>query len=194
MPNRPRIPKDIERQIFFETGHRCAVCGEPTPLERAHIIPWHKTKEHKAEDLMCMCANCHERSHKENWDEKTLRMYKEQPWITRKELPYYGNPLFVSRVEELAGLLAESLSGGWIRGISEEEAYASLRELHNLRGKLRKHSGLLQALRDFENSAGWILTIKGRFETSDERTSTLKELEERYQNVVHQIATIQNAG
>lgn len=81
--NRPHIPAEIEREIMIECGRRCAVCGTPTPLERAHIIPWHKSKEHKAEDLVCLCANCHSRSHKEKWGDKELREYKKNPWILR---------------------------------------------------------------------------------------------------------------
>ncbi|MCK4473129.1 MAG: HNH endonuclease, partial [Anaerolineae bacterium] len=84
MPNRPAIPAEIERDILIECGHRCAVCGTPVPLERAHIIPWHKSKEHKAEDLICMCANCHERADKEKWGVKTLREYKKRPWVMRQ--------------------------------------------------------------------------------------------------------------
>jgi retron-type reverse transcriptase len=81
--NRPRIPAEIEREVMIESGRRCAVCGAQTPLERAHIIPWHKSRQHRAEDLVCLCANCHERSHKENWGEKELREYKKNPWIVR---------------------------------------------------------------------------------------------------------------
>lgn len=84
MTNRPAIPAYIERQILLECGHRCAVCGSPLPLERAHIIPWCTSKEHKAEDLICLCANCHERADKENWGEKTLREYKKRPWVMRQ--------------------------------------------------------------------------------------------------------------
>lgn len=84
MPDRPAIPKDITRQILVESGHRCAVCGANCPLERAHIIPWHKSKEHKVEDLICLCASCHERADLENWGEKTLREYKRRPWVLRQ--------------------------------------------------------------------------------------------------------------
>jgi len=83
MPNRPAIPVEIQREIFLESGHRCAVCGTPLPLERAHIIPWHKSKEHKAENLICLCATCHERADQEHWGEKTLREYKKKPWVLR---------------------------------------------------------------------------------------------------------------
>jgi uncharacterized protein YjbI with pentapeptide repeats len=82
--NRPAIPAEIAREILIESGHRCAVCGTGIPLERAHIIPWHKSKEHKAEDLICLCANCHERADKEKWGTKTLREYKQRPWVMRQ--------------------------------------------------------------------------------------------------------------
>jgi formylglycine-generating enzyme required for sulfatase activity len=98
VPDRPAIPADITRQILWESGHRCAVCGTPCPLERAHIVPWHKSKEHKAEDLICLCANCHERADKEKWGEKALRKYKETPWVLRQ----YGPVPLVSETMQAA--------------------------------------------------------------------------------------------
>ena len=98
MPNRPAIPAEIAREVLIESGHRCAVCGAGCPLERAHIIPWHKSKEHKAKDLICLCANCHQRADHEKWGEKTLREYKRRPWIHRQyekvEIP---EPITLSR-------------------------------------------------------------------------------------------------
>ncbi len=84
MVNRSRIPIEIAREVLIGSGHRCAVCGEGCPLERAHIIPWRESKEHKVEDLICLCANCHARADKEKWGEKTLREYKKKPWIVRR--------------------------------------------------------------------------------------------------------------
>lgn len=83
---RPRIPAEVERQILFESGHRCAVCGLPCPLERAHIVPWCKNHDHRPENLICLCANCHERADNERWGEATLRKYKETPWILRQTI------------------------------------------------------------------------------------------------------------
>ena len=83
MPNRPAIPAEIVRIVLTESGHRCAVCGVPCPLERAHIIPWHRSRKHRAEDLICLCANCHQRADHEKWGEKSLREYKRSPWIAR---------------------------------------------------------------------------------------------------------------
>ena len=84
MSNRPAVPADIQREILVESGYRCAVCGTPCPLELAHIISWHESRKHEAEDLICLCANCHERADKEKWGEKVLREYKQRPWVLRQ--------------------------------------------------------------------------------------------------------------
>lgn len=84
MSDRPEIPAPIVRAIQIESGHRCAVCGESTPLERAHIVPWCETHDHSAENLIYLCANCHERADKEHWGVETLREYKRKPWVMRR--------------------------------------------------------------------------------------------------------------
>ena len=83
--NRPPIPPDIKREILTESGHRCAVCGRETALDIAHIIPWSKVKEHKAENLVCFCSTCHRISHKDKWDRKTQLWYKSNPWVNRQK-------------------------------------------------------------------------------------------------------------
>ncbi len=88
MPHRPAIPIDVQRAVFFEAGHRCAVCGTPFPLERAHLVPWSRSNDHSAENFICLCANCHERADND-WDVKTLAKYKKNPWVLRHPA---GNP------------------------------------------------------------------------------------------------------
>jgi len=88
MPNRPRVPAEIEREVLLESGHRCAICGTPFPIEQSHIVPWHKSKQHKAVDLICLCANCHEMADYGKLPQKTLREYKRRPWVLRQ----YKNP------------------------------------------------------------------------------------------------------
>jgi len=79
MTNRPSIPIEVQREVLFEARHRCAVCCEPIPLERAHIRPWNETKEHAKENLIALCANCHSRADSERWGESYLKRYKENP-------------------------------------------------------------------------------------------------------------------
>lgn len=95
MSDRPPMPAEIKRDILIECGHRCAVCGIPFPLQLAHIIPWRISKEHKAEDMICLCANCHERADKDKWSEKTLREYKRRPWVMR----HYDKTKFVTETK-----------------------------------------------------------------------------------------------
>lgn len=106
MPNRPAIPATVQRTVFVDAGHRCAVCGTPFPLERAHIVPWRVTQDHSAENLICLCANCHERADKE-WDEKTLREYKRRPWVLRQNV----TPEISSRRKRLAVTIDLELAG-----------------------------------------------------------------------------------
>jgi len=84
MFQRPEMPIEIEKEILLECGHRCAICGVPISLEQAHIIPWHESKEYKAEDFIALCANCHERADRERWAKETLIHYKQKPWVSRQ--------------------------------------------------------------------------------------------------------------
>jgi type I restriction enzyme R subunit len=79
MSNRPAIPIEVQREVLFQARHRCAVCCESTPLERAHIIPWTKTFDHTEPNLIALCANCHQRADLEKWGEVFLRRYKQNP-------------------------------------------------------------------------------------------------------------------
>jgi type I restriction enzyme R subunit len=88
--NRPAIPIEIQREVLFEARHRCAVCCEPTPLERAHIDPWGKSHDHSAANLIALCANCHTRADKERWGEEYLSRYKKKPCALAAKRPPSG--------------------------------------------------------------------------------------------------------
>ena len=77
MNDRQSIPSKLKRRILVEAGHRCAIptCRHPT-TEIAHIEPWSKVKEHKYENLIALCPNCHRRADKGEIDRKSLRIYK----------------------------------------------------------------------------------------------------------------------
>ena len=99
--SRPAIPREVARAVLIEAGHRCAVCGAPCPLERAHIVPWSRRKSHREEDLICLCANCHQRADIERCGENTLREYKVKPWVHRQ-----GNAPVIALGAAAAALLA----------------------------------------------------------------------------------------
>jgi hypothetical protein len=74
---RPAIPKELERQVLMEAGHRCAIptCRHPT-TQMAHIVPWAEVKEHKFDNLIALCPNCHSRYDRKEIDRKAMLQYK----------------------------------------------------------------------------------------------------------------------
>lgn len=83
MPDRPKIPAPTARQVLHESCHRCAVCGFGLSIELAHIVPWRKTQDHSAENLIALCATCHTIADKDKWNSKDFEVYKKQPWALR---------------------------------------------------------------------------------------------------------------
>ena len=83
MSDRPAIPVPTQRQVLHESCHRCAVCGFGLSIELAHIIPWRNTKDHSAENLIALCATCHEIADKQKWNSKDFEVYKKEPWALR---------------------------------------------------------------------------------------------------------------
>ncbi|MER5413914.1 HNH endonuclease signature motif containing protein [Streptomyces virginiae] len=75
---RPDIPTAVKRAVLVEAGHRCAIptCRQ-TPVELAHITPWAKVKEHKAENLIALCPTCHTRFDRHEIDRKSMLQYKK---------------------------------------------------------------------------------------------------------------------
>lgn len=77
MTDRPAIPADIKRRVLVEAGHRCSI---PTcryiDVDVHHIEPWEGCHEHRYENLIALCPNCHRRAGKNEIDRKSLRIYK----------------------------------------------------------------------------------------------------------------------
>lgn len=68
---------ELRRRVLVESGHRCAI---PTcrhiEVDVHHIVSWEKRKEHKYENLIALCPNCHKRADENKIDRKSLRLYK----------------------------------------------------------------------------------------------------------------------
>jgi hypothetical protein len=75
---RTTLPKQLERDVKVEAGHRCAIpsCHQH-PIEVAHIEP-RKTdgSNGKFDNLIALCANCHTRYDKGEIDRPAMRQYK----------------------------------------------------------------------------------------------------------------------
>ena len=83
MSERPAVPVSVKRQVLHESCHRCAVCGFGLSIELAHVMPWRKTQDHSPENLIALCANCHEMADKQKWNSKDFEAYKNEPWALR---------------------------------------------------------------------------------------------------------------
>lgn len=74
---RPAIPAQMERDVLIEAGYRCAIprCGQ-TEITIDHIDDYAKVKEHRFDNLIVLCANCHQRKTQGKIDRKALRQIK----------------------------------------------------------------------------------------------------------------------
>ena len=75
--SRPNVPAELKRRVLCEAGHRCAIhtCRH-IEVDIHHIVPWAKCKEHKYENLIALCPNCHRRADSGYIDRKSLKIYK----------------------------------------------------------------------------------------------------------------------
>lgn len=77
---RDEIPLSLERALMIEAGHRCAIptCRAVAPLVFEHIEDWAKVKEHRFENMIILCANCHglKGEGPRRLDRKSLKQYK----------------------------------------------------------------------------------------------------------------------
>jgi len=76
--SRPRVPAAIERALLEEAGYRCAVptCRATGPFDKEHIEDWAKVKEHKFENMILLCKNCHGRVTAGEITKASIRAYK----------------------------------------------------------------------------------------------------------------------
>jgi hypothetical protein len=68
----------LARQLLVETGHRCAIpTCRATPLEIAHIVPWHRVRRHEFHNMIVLCPNCHTRFDRGDIDRQAMFRYKD---------------------------------------------------------------------------------------------------------------------
>lgn len=77
MANRKTMPTALKRKVLVEAGHRCAVptCRQ-IPVEVHHIVDYAKVQEHRFENLIALCANCHTLATERRIDESSVLQYK----------------------------------------------------------------------------------------------------------------------
>lgn len=59
--SRPAVPAALKRQLYEESGYRCAVptCRSTSILEMAHIEPRADVQEDTFDNMIVLCSMCH---------------------------------------------------------------------------------------------------------------------------------------
>jgi hypothetical protein len=132
--DRPPLPRQLERDVLMEAGHRCAIptCKQ-TPVMIAHIVPYSEVKNHTFDNLIALCPTCHKRYDDGDIDRKSMRLYKAKLSIInnmygdleKRLLEYFVEhpeisevPLIASKENEIQ--LMYAVRDGLIRWVREE--------------------------------------------------------------------------
>lgn len=68
----------MKRDLLAEAGYRCSIpaCRIPEPLELEHIDDWAKVREHRFENMIVLCRNCHHLFKAKRIDKRFIRHIK----------------------------------------------------------------------------------------------------------------------
>jgi hypothetical protein len=193
----------LKLTVKQQANFTCCWCqNHGNKVDVHHIIRESQGGSDTEENAAPLCGSCHDlygnnpdlqkeiRARRDHWYELCSRA---PYFMTAPSLPPVSeSEQILVRVVTLAGKLTEGLSSAWLRSFSDTEARQILFELFECRGHLRDGSGLLQVLRDLENSAGWLLSRKGLFESAAKRKESLVELEYRYQAVIAEVRKVRS--
>jgi hypothetical protein len=87
-------------------------------------------------------------------------------------------------LEEVTGFITEQLTG--YRGFDQykEDVFMALRTMDAKSGAFRRYRKVNQAIRDFMNSAGGIMSKTSSFPTREERDQAVQELEAHHRSLL----------
>lgn len=131
--DRDYIPAALERALMLEAGYRCAVpaCKTVDPLQIDHIVDYAKVKKHEFENMIVLCANCHNRKGKgaRRLDRKALQLIKRNLGVIngryndteRRVLQHFVDNADLSHVvlPETPVLFGYLIKDGLLEGISD---------------------------------------------------------------------------
>ncbi|MCB2178940.1 HNH endonuclease [bacterium] len=71
-------PVSVCRELLVEANHRCAICGDSSPLQYHHIIEFSTIKHHDPKHMLAICGTDHAKINRGEIDIKAQQMYKEK--------------------------------------------------------------------------------------------------------------------
>lgn len=63
MPTRRLVSSKIRHEVLARSGHQCAMCGRPSGLELAHVVPLGEGGDSSTENMVALCRSCHRALH-----------------------------------------------------------------------------------------------------------------------------------
>lgn len=118
---RPPYGAALERAVKMESGYRCAIstCRQH-PVQLHHIVPWAQCREHRFENLIALCGNCHALAENGTIDRVAQRKYKANLSIVnarysemeRRAIEIYAEQIRQDR--EHGRVAYGAVGGGWI--------------------------------------------------------------------------------
>ena len=87
-------------------------------------------------------------------------------------------------LEEVTGFITERLAG--YKGFDryKEDVANALRTVDAKSGAFLRYGMVIQAIRDFMNAAGWIMSKGGQFPTREERDQAVQELGKHHRSLL----------
>ncbi|MHA6262760.1 HNH endonuclease signature motif containing protein [Arenibacterium sp. CAU 1754] len=72
------VPEQLKRQLLQEAGYRCSVptCRGTSALQLEHIKDWAKVQAHDFDNMIVLCATCHQRVTSKEIHKDAIRSYK----------------------------------------------------------------------------------------------------------------------
>lgn len=112
-PKRKPLPRKLEKEIYQQFQSRCPFCGveDVATFQVHHIEPYATVEEHKAENLILLCANCHQKVEAGKISLRevlTAKVKAEIVWETAKEATPAGNTINVEGGNH--GVIANTLT------------------------------------------------------------------------------------
>lgn len=82
---RPQPTEPTKRLVRKEAFFGCVICGNPI-IEYAHIIPYSKSQDNSAKNLVVLCPNHHTRYDLGDISEQKIRLFKANPFNKGKDV------------------------------------------------------------------------------------------------------------
>lgn len=73
------IPNNIRKEVYRRDGYRCALCDSTKQLQIHHVIPRsHGGAKRNPQNLITLCAYCHNIAHGTRWHDQPDYMTAEE--------------------------------------------------------------------------------------------------------------------